>query len=306
MRSARTCVTLVVPCYNEAERLREDEFARYLHGDAAGAVRLLFVDDGSRDGTAAMLQRIVAAAPPGRAAVLTLAHNQGKAEAVRRGMLQALDAPADVCEVIGFWDCDLATPLDAVAQLAGVLSARCGVQMVFGARVALLGRRITRQSVRHYLGRVFATLASLSLSLPIYDTQCGAKLFRATPALRTVLSAPFLTRWVFDCEMIARFASLGASAAGADFRAGAMAELAEGIYEYPLEEWVDVAGSKVKPTDIVRMAIGLARIRLVYFLHDWPSGKRRPETLGVAAAVVVSACALVALFLAATVVSLAN
>ena len=164
MGGTRSGVTLVVPAYNEADRLKVDDFVGYLRADTAAGVRLLFVDDGSSDGTAALLQRIVAAAPPGRAAVLSLGHNQGKAEAVRRGMLQALDAPADLCEIVGFWDCDLATPLAAIAQLANVLHARSGVAMVFGARVALLGRRIARQPVRHYLGRVFATLASLSLS----------------------------------------------------------------------------------------------------------------------------------------------
>ena len=266
--------TLVVPCYNEERRLPKAAFARYLADEATSGVHVLFVDDGSRDQTLPLLRRIAAAAPPGRAGVLALGSNCGKAEAVRRGMVHALGKRES--ELVGFWDADLATPLCAVQQLASVLASRSSVQMVFGARVALLGRRITRHPVRHYLGRVFATLASFTLDLPIYDTQCGAKLFRSSPALRAVVGTPFLTRWVFDCEMIARYGALGAAG-------GHRCTLAEAIVEFPLEEWVDVAGSKVRKLDVLRMALGLLRIRIVYFLHEWPSGRRRPALYSFAA-----------------------
>ena len=242
-------ITVVVPCYNEEDRLREEEFVRYLSRQDS-AVRLLFVDDGSSDGTLQVLERIVKAAPPGRAALLPLTPNGGKAEAVRRGMLQALEQPTPAGDaVVGFWDCDLATPLEAIQELADVLQGQPWTQMVFGARVALLGRQVERKIMRHYLGRVFATLTSLVLSMPIYDTQCarharartphahrmhapavlpiwrdstrhrlspcrcalrrrcGAKLFRASDDLRTVLSRPFVTRWVFDVEMVGRHAA---------------------------------------------------------------------------------------------------
>jgi dolichyl-phosphate beta-glucosyltransferase len=275
-------VVLVVPCYNEEKRLPEAQYVQWL-GAGESSVHLLFVDDGSRDGTVKLLRRIAQSVPAGRASILELGTNQGKAEAVRRGFLEAMSSASDG-DLVGFWDSDLATPLAAVAQLAGVLRERPQLQMVFGARVALLGRAISRSPVRHYLGRVFATLASAILDLAIYDTQCGSKLFRVTPALRAVVGTPFLTRWVFDCEMIARYAAL--SAAGA---APSTLPLTETIYEFPLEEWVDVAGSKVKPTDIIRMAIGLVRIRLVYFLHEWPSGKPKLRQLGTMLVVLIVA-----------------
>lgn len=243
-------VALIVPCHNEARRLNLSSFRQFLAADTN--TRILFVDDGSRDGTYAILEELCQAYEP-RLHVLRLQQNRGKAEAVRRGINYALEhCPA---HIIGYWDADLATPLDTVSRFELLLEQRSELEMVFGSRVKLLGRHVERRAVRHYLGRVFATVVSIMLQMPIYDTQCGAKLFRVTPEFRRVFADPFLSRWVFDVEILARYLELY----GGDTK-----RLERSIYEYPLEAWVDVAGSKVRPRDFAVAFVDLARIRLKY------------------------------------------
>jgi hypothetical protein len=121
--------------------------------------------------------------------------------------------------------------------------------MVFGSRVKLLGRRIVRKPHRHYLGRIFATVVSNVLRLPVYDTQCGAKLFRRTSQLAVVLQNPFRSRWIFDVEILARFIHT----CGIEY-------VKNSVYEYPLAEWCDIGGSKVKPGDFLKALGDLLRI----------------------------------------------
>jgi dolichyl-phosphate beta-glucosyltransferase len=256
-----TRVRVVVPCFNEAGRL---PVARFESGLAELAdVELVFVDDGSTDGTVATLEALRAAAPD-RVRVLRLPRNVGKGEAVRAGMLDALERGA---QYVGYWDADLATPLTAIRTFREVLEAHPGLEMVFGARVQLLGRSIRRRALRHYLGRVFATVVSVMLRLAIYDTQCGAKLFRVTASLPDLFREPFLTRWVFDVEIIARLIRA---------RRGSNQPPVEAvIYEYPLDTWVDVPGSKVRGLDFVRALGGALRIYRHYLApRAWTA--RRP------------------------------
>jgi dolichyl-phosphate beta-glucosyltransferase len=238
---------LVIPCYNEERRLPADELRRYDAG--AHRVEFLLVNDGSRDGTLRLLESLHAE-NPSRFSVLDLGKNRGKAEAVRLGILAALDRKPDY---VGFWDADLATPLSELQDFLDVFGQRPQTEMLFAARVRLLGRSISRNPRRHYVGRVGATLISSSLGLAVYDTQCGAKLFRASEPMREIFGTPFLSRWIFDVEIIARFVRQR----GRDAAAGA-------IYELPIRTWQDVKGSKVKSTDFIRALRDLWKIHRAY------------------------------------------
>jgi dolichyl-phosphate beta-glucosyltransferase len=239
-------IGIVVPCFNEEKRLPVEQFQRFLRTETG--TQLIFVDDGSTDGTAVLIDTMRQGFEPA-VRLLRKSPNAGKAEAVRSGMLHALEGGF---KYVGFFDADLATPLDAVAHLRGILDANREIAMVFGARVKLLGRSIERLAVRHYTGRVFATFVSIALRIPVYDTQCGAKLFRATPELGKLLQEPFLARWIFDVELIARFI--------VSRRASGMTPAEKAIFEFPLHVWNDVSGSKLRLTDYLLAVRDLWRI----------------------------------------------
>jgi dolichyl-phosphate beta-glucosyltransferase len=237
-------VAIVVPCYNESGRLPVARFEQYMQSTAT---EFVFVDDGSTDKTIEILKKIELAHPD-QVVVVSCGSNMGKGEAVRRGINVAFARHVDY---VGFWDADLATPLEAISDFLAEFATRRDCLMVFGSRVRLLGREIDRSVLRHYLGRGFATVASLVLRLPVYDTQCGAKLFRASPELAKLFDPAFCVRWTFDVELIARM-KLQAAATGTD--------PASLIYELPLDRWHDVAGSKVRVGDFVKAVFEILRI----------------------------------------------
>lgn len=321
--------TIVIPCYNEADRLNVQAFLDYSSSNPNVVLR--FVDDGSRDATLKMLNEL-ADASRGRCIVQHLERNVGKAEAVRTGMRSAL---VDGSEFIGFWDADLATPLDAIEQFARVMRRDDKLEAVFGSRMPLMGRKIERTAVRAWCGRLFAFAASCALGTRIFDSQCGAKLFRVNRQFRAWVARPFVSRWIFDVEILARmqwlyrrdhhqelerlFPSkvtqetkrLSPTASQLEFdgptgtyrirtepaadnnadwsvKRASRSELVDNpqgddelpgplvlppvetvrrtVYEYPLENWHDVAGSKLKPRDFVR---AVAELATIYFGYRW-------------------------------------
>jgi glycosyltransferase involved in cell wall biosynthesis len=253
---------IIVPCYNEAGRLNTGEFLEW--GRKNSDLHFLFVNDGSTDGTKELLIHMSQSCPE-RIRSVDLERNGGKAEAVRRGFQESFASGYDV---IGYWDSDLATPLEAIPVFCRILEDRWA-DAVIGSRVRLLGRHIRRRPVRHYFGRLFATCASLAIGLPVYDTQCGAKIFRNTERLRQVFRRPFRVKWTFDVEILARFLLIERVFGGPKIR--------ERFVEYPLERWDDVPGSKLKARDFFRGAWEILKIG--YWLRAPWAGRRFLATL---------------------------
>lgn len=248
-------VTLVVPCYNEERRLDPAAFMAFLRAEPR--VRLVLVNDGSRDATLALLHALQAHCPP-RIDVIDLPRNGGKAEAVRAGLRFAAER-GDA--VIGYWDADLATPLSALADFANVLARLPEVEVVFGSRRRMLGHRIDRTPARRAVSRMCNLMARAALALPVADTQCGAKVFRNTETFRKAIAAPFTAGWLFDVELFARIA-------------GETRNRRLAFYELPLLEWTEVAGSTISARVIVKS--GLRMLRLIAQLRIGPRPAPHP------------------------------
>ena len=239
----QTITGIVVPCYNEAERLQLSEFDGFIESN--NSTIFCFVNDGSTDGTKKILNDFVYKNPE-RTQVVNLPYNRGKAEAVRQGITTLLNTSK--YQFVGYWDADLATPLATIPEFIEKIQSNEELVAVCGTRILRLGASIYRSGVRHYFGRIFATIVSFILDLPVYDTQCGAKLFRTEHA-KLIFIEPFLSRWFFDVELFARsIVLLGRE------------KTLRSIYEVPLSEWHDRGGSKVTWCNMFNTPLELFRI----------------------------------------------
>ena len=237
----RLRATVVIPCFNEEQRL-DPRGVEELLTDAD--TRVVLVDDGSVDNTKALIERI-ASTSAGRVTAAVLRQNRGKAEAVREGLRVAVGEDVDI---VAYLDADFATSAAEMQRIIDTLRAAPALKAAIGARVALLGHHIERKAARHFLGRVFATAASLVLGVHVYDTQCGAKAFRVDDVFKGAIAAPFTSRWVFDVELLERLLSMGSG------------DRADMIAEVPLKSWRDVRGSKLGPAAMAHAAWDLGKI----------------------------------------------
>ncbi len=203
-------LTIVLPAFNEAERIEPalDELFGYLRrrdhrardgapgsAELPDAIEVLVVDDGSTDGTAALVEGRPEARPIDGVTlrVLRVVHG-GKGAAVRAGML---DATGDL---VLFADADMATPPDQIPLLVAALADH---DVALGSRIQADGSdmRASQPGYRRLLGKAFHALASLWVVGPVQDTQCGFKAFTRAAA-QDLFERQRITSIVFDVEVI--------------------------------------------------------------------------------------------------------
>lgn len=229
-------LSIVIPAYDEAARIAptlETVCAFALQRE--GGVEVIVVDDGSRDGTAGVVEGFAARG----VRLLRLPANRGKGAAVRAGVL------ASRGERVLISDADLSTPLGELDRLEPHLAA---ARLVFGSRGLDESRVVRRQPwYRQAMGRTFNLIIRLLGVRGLRDTQCGFKLLDGETA-RRLFAEMTVEGFAFDVEL----------ALLARRRGLAIAEV--GV------EWANAEGSRVHPVwsslgmlrDVVRLRLRLA------------------------------------------------
>lgn len=214
-------IALIIPCFNEAGRLDTAVILDWT--SKRSNYDLYFVNDGSTDGTRDLLLKL-SSHLPNQIYYLDSKQNVGKAASIRKGILYALQFPYSYA---GYFDADLSTPLEEIERLIQLIQKQT-YSTVFGSRIRKGGATIIRSSFRHIIGRCIATIIDLRFKLNIYDTQCGAKVFKVC-TLKEVVQEDFKTKWFFDVELFLRLRKINKLQ----------------ILEEPLRTWQDKSASKL-------------------------------------------------------------
>jgi len=242
----KNCVGVVIPCYNEEERLLGKEFRDFAHSNLG--YHLCFVNDGSTDKTLEVLEELKKG-NESNISIYDCEKNGGKAEAVRLGMLHMAKDPQ--LDYIGFLDADLSTDFRDFDDLVETLD-QSDFKIVSGSRMSRMGADITKESARKIISMTINLIIRTILRMPFNDTQCGAKVMdRSVVAL--MFTKPFITKWLFDVEMFIRMRKYFGKK-----------EAIKLICEQPLKRWIHADGSKLSMKDSVKIVGQLAKIAVVY------------------------------------------
>jgi len=242
----KNCVGVVIPCYNEEERLLGTEFKDFAHSNLG--YHLCFVNDGSTDNTLKVLEEL-RKGNESNISIYDCEKNGGKAEAVRLGMLHmAKDTQLDY---IGFLDADLSTDFRDFDDLVETLD-KSHFKIVSGSRMSRMGADITKESARKVISMTINLIIRTILRMPFNDTQCGAKVMDRS-VVPLLFNKSFITKWLFDVEMFIRMR-----------KHYGKTEAKKLICEQPLKRWIHADGSKLSMKDSVKIVGQLAKIAIVY------------------------------------------
>jgi len=232
---------IVIPCYNEAERLPVSKYKTFI--DSHPFVKLCFVNDGSIDSTLPKLLQL-RKCNQAQIKIINQVKNKGKANTVRHGILTC--QKSESFDRIAYLDADLSTSLKECYAISKNINK--STLFTFGSRIPLETNHIVRKEYRFWIGRIVAKSISRQLDLDIYDTQCGCKVFHHG-IVNFLFQEKFMSRWLFDVEIFHRFKTLAL-----------YNNMSPVFKEIPLKEWIDTDDSRVPFSYGIKLWIDLLSI----------------------------------------------
>ncbi len=239
-------VGVVIPCYNEGNRLSSALFRDFLSKNIG--YHLCFVNDGSTDNTLEVLEKLREGNEE-NISIYDCQKNGGKAEAVRQG-IQYLIKNKEF-DFIGYLDADLSTDFRDFDDLVKTIG-KSDFKIVSGSRIARMGANITKESARKIISKSINLIIQTILGMPFKDTQCGAKIMDKEIA-SLVFEKKFITKWLFDVEIFMRMRKYYGKR-----------EAKRLICEQPLQRWIHMEDSKLSMKDSVKIIGQLGQIALKY------------------------------------------
>ena len=230
----------ILPFYNEENRINTLEFHKIFIQN--GNIDFLLLNDGSTDKTLEILNNFKNKFE--NVLIYSSCKNIGKAEIIRRAFLLPNNSKY---KFIGFLDSDFATPFDEYKNLLNIIEEK-KFDIIFGSRVRLHGYNINRNEKRHFFSRIIITFLNIIFKLNIYDTQCGCKIFNNV-IVKKVFSKKFTTKWLFDIEIFIRYFGVVKN---------------KNAYEFPLNNWTEITGSKIKTIDFFLVPFNILKLIYVY------------------------------------------
>ena len=225
-------IVIIVPCFNEAERLDLSYFNKL---SKIQNTMWVFVDDGSTDDTSMILKNY---SKKKNIIYVNINDNVGKSNAIAYGMNYAFSNISDI-GWIGFLDSDGAFATSDVESIIKMTSSFKKYDALYTSRVKMAGRNIKRNNARHIIARLITSLFGLVWKDIPYDTQSGFKLYRYSDDFNSIFIKPFKAKWFFDIELSIRY----------------LKHKKKNIYawEEPVSSWVDIPGSKITYRQSIRI-----------------------------------------------------
>ncbi len=199
-------INICVPCFNESNRLslflNQIQELSNLNTFQDHSIDFTFLNDGSLHDESQKMNSIITTFKSTRfnISMINFDSNRGKGAVLRDGFQVAINK--NCYDIIGFMDGDGATGALELQNLILNFEKNKDLDLVIGSRWKALGYKVERTLKRHLMGRIFATLLSVIFDIPVYDSQCGAKLFKATVLNNKLLTYCYDNKWLFDTQLL--------------------------------------------------------------------------------------------------------